>query len=170
MREPDWSAAYAKCPWMRLAHQYDGLSELNDRGELHPTVRLFFVHTRFPRSQITKRTSWCAAFACTVLARAGLEHPNSAKAYDFLDSPHFVRLRAPVLGALLVFDRTPDNDRDQAGHVAFCDSERLSPLLDVACLGGNQGNAVCTRRRTLEHLLAALWPRGQPLPPGAVLA
>jgi len=159
------------CPWLRIAHRWDGLRELDDTGELNPVVREFFRVTRFPRELVNKKTSWCAAFVCTVLELAGVPHPRSARARDFLASPHFVHLRAPVLGCVLVFERTVGGVVSETyGHVGFCDRAPLSAAqLDVVCFGGNQDNAACARRKKLEHLIASLWPKGWPLPPGAVL-
>lgn len=167
------SGAADFAPWLRIAHRWDGLRELDDAGELNPTVREFFVVTRFPRELVNKKTSWCAAFACTVFEIAGVPHPHSARARDFLKSPHFVQLRAPVLGCVLVFERTQPGAlaNDAQGHVGFCDRALVSPhQLEVVCFGGNQDNAVCGRRKLLEHLIAPLWPKGYPLPPSAVLA
>lgn len=165
-------SSYELCPWLRVAHQYDGLRELTDAGELSDTVRDFFRSTRFPRELVNKRTAWCSAFACTCFELAGVKHPRSARARDFLDSPHFVRLKRPVRGALLVFERfVAGKVSDDAGHVGFCDRDLVSPhQLEVACYGGNQRNAACMERKKLQHLIATLWPKGWPLPPGAELA
>jgi len=164
--------SYELCPWLRIAHQYDGLRELTDAGELNDTVRDFFRSTRFPRELVDKRTPWCAAFACTCFELANVKHPRSARAKDFLDSPHFVKLRRPVRGAALVFERfVAGKLTEHAGHVTFCDRDPLSVhQVEVACFGGNQRNAACMERRKTEHLIATLWPKGWPLPPGAELA
>lgn len=166
------SASDEFCPWLRIAHRWDGLRELDDLGELNPVVREFFKVTRYPRELVNKRTSWCSAYACTVLELAGIPHPRSARARDFLSSPHFVALRAPVRGCVLVFERSVGGlVSDIYGHVGFCDRDLVSPSqLDVMCFAGNQDNAVCGRRKKLEHLIASLWPKGWPLPPGAELA
>jgi uncharacterized protein (TIGR02594 family) len=158
-------------PWLRIAHRWDGLAELDDAGELSPTVRDFFRVTRFPLELVNKRTSWCAAFACTVCELAGIPHPHSARARDFLDSPHFVKLRAPVLGCLLIFERAVGGTVSETyGHVGFCDRELLyAQQDDVMCFGGNQDNRACSRRKKRAGLIACLWPKGWPLPPGAQL-
>lgn len=160
------------CPWLRIAHRWDGLRELDDAGELSPTVREFFRATRYPRELVNKKTSWCSAYACTVFELAGVPHPRSARARDFLSSPHFVHLRAPVRGCVLVFEREVGGIvSDTYGHVGFCDRSLVSlHQQEVQCFGGNQDNAVCGRRKKLEHLIASLWPKGWPLPPGAELA
>jgi uncharacterized protein (TIGR02594 family) len=160
-------------PWLRIAHRYDGLRELLDDGQLSPTVRDFFRATKYPRELVTTKTPWCAAFACPVFEICGVPHPHSARARDFLKSPHFVALRAPVLGSLLVFERHQPGTlaSDTYGHVGFCARALVSPhQLEVQCFGGNQDNAACARRKKLEHLIASLWPKGHPLPPDAVLA
>lgn len=169
--EPSSSTADL-CPWLRIAHRWDGLRELDDAHELNPVVREFFRVTRFPRELVNKRTSWCAAFACTVLELAGVPHPRSARARDFLRSPHFVTLKHPVRGCVLVFEREVGGVvSDIYGHVGFCDRDLVSlTQLEVVCFGGNQDNAACARRKKLEHMIAPLWPKGWPLPPGAELA
>lgn len=165
------SGSHEFSPWLRIAHRYDGLRELDDSGELNPTVRDFFRNTRFPRELVTKSTAWCSAFVCTVFEISGVPHPHSARARDFLRSPLFVELRAPVLGCVLVFERTVGLTHDLYGHVAFCDRSLLSAQqLDVVCFGGNQDNAACARRKNLATLVASLWPKGYPMPPDAVLA
>lgn len=159
-------------PWLRIAHRWDGLRELDDAGELSPTVRQFFRATRFPRELVNKKTAWCAALVCTCFELLGIQHPRSARARDFLGSPHFVVLRAPVRGCVLVFERAVGGvASDLYGHVGFCDRDLVSASqTDVMCFGGNQDNAACARRKKLEHLIASLWPKGWPLPPGAELA
>ena len=159
-------------PWLSIAHRYDGLRELLQDGTLNPTVREFFRGTRFPVELVHEKTPWCAAFACTVFEISGVPHPRSARARDFLHSPHFVKLVSPVLGSLLVFERsTPGLASDRYGHVGFCDAALVSVhQLEVSCFGGNQANAACARRKKMEHLIAPLWPKGHPLPPAAVLA
>lgn len=171
--QPTSSSSTDFAPWLRIAHRWSGLRELlDDSGELNPTVREFFRATRFPSELVNKRTSWCAAFVCTVLELAGVAHPHSARARDFLASPHFVPLVAPVRGCVLVFERSVSGVvSDIYGHVAFCDRDLVSPTqAEVVAFGGNQDNAVCARRKKLEHLIAPLWPRGWALPPGAELA
>jgi uncharacterized protein (TIGR02594 family) len=159
------------CPWLRIAHRYDGLRELDDLGELNDTVRHFFKNTGYPWGLVTKKTPWCSAFACTVFQTLNIPHPRSARARDFVRSPHFVKLKRPVRGAVLVFERhVPGKPNDLHGHVTFCDRELVSPhQVEAYCFGGNQDNGACSRRQKLEHLIASLWPKGWPLPPGAEL-
>lgn len=155
-------------PWLGIAHRYDGLRELEPDGTLNPTVRDMFRNTRFPRELVNVKTAWCGAFACTVFEIAGVQHPHTARARDFIGSPLFVHLQFPVLGSLLVFERASGLQSDKTGHVTFCDRSLVSPSqLEVQCFGGNQDNAVCGRRKKLQHLIASLWPKGWPLPPDA---
>jgi uncharacterized protein (TIGR02594 family) len=158
-------------PWLRIAHRYDGLRELDDQGELAETVRHFFKNTSYPWGLVTKKTPWCSAFACTVFQTLGIPHPRSARARDFVRSPHFVKLKRPVRGAVCVFERrVAGRPNDQAAHVTFCDRDLVSvQQQELACFGGNQDNGACLRRQNLEGLIAALWPQGWPLPPGAEL-
>lgn len=166
------AGSYEHCPWLRIAHRYDGLRELEPDGSLNSTVRDFFKCTRYPRELVTVKTPWCSAFACTVFELCGVPHPFSARARDFLGSPHFVTLKHPVLGSLLVFERSvPGVASDKHGHVAFCDRALVTPTQpEVVAFGGNQDNAVCSRRKKVDHLIATLWPRGFELPPSAELA
>lgn len=162
-------ASYDLCPWLRIAHRYDGLRELDDAGNLSPTVRDFFRNTKYPRELVDKRTPWCAAFAATCFEVCNVPHPHSARARDYVDSPLFVHLRSPVRGAALVFER--GRPGALTGHIGFCDRDLVSPLqLEVACFGGNQDNGANMRRKKLAELIATLWPKGYPLPPGAVFA
>jgi uncharacterized protein (TIGR02594 family) len=154
-------------PWMRIAQRYEGLRERTDDGKLAQVVRDFFRFTRFPPHLVNERTSWCAAFACTVLEIAGLESPHSAKARHFLDWG--LPLARPVYGSILVFSRGP-LEIDERGHVGFCARELVLHAGDVACLAGNQDNAVCTRRKKLDRLLGVRWPKEWPLPDGAEVA
>jgi uncharacterized protein (TIGR02594 family) len=159
-------------PWLRVAHRYDGLRELDEAGELSPTVRAFFKNTSYPYGLVTKKTPWCAAFVCTVLQTVGVAHPRTARARDFLSSVHFLHIREPVIGALLVFDRKIAGGAAQTlhGHIGFCDRALLSSSQrDVMCFGGNQDNACCARRQPLDHLIGVLWPRGHDVHPSAVL-
>lgn len=157
-------------PWLRMAHRYDGLRELDEDGELNPTVRSFFRSTHYPMELVTKRTPWCSAFACTVFELCHVPHPHSARARDWLASPLFIHLREPVLGAVLVFDRQVTGTDTLHGHIGFCDRALVSShQTDVQCFAGNQSNAVCGRRQNLAHLIGVLWPAGYPVHPAAVL-
>jgi uncharacterized protein (TIGR02594 family) len=151
-------------PWLRTAKRFNGLREIDDQGELSPAVTEFFLCTRFPPALVNKRTPWCAAFVCAVLEQHGIAHPRSARARDFLGWGQ--ELLYPVPGAVLVFER---GQMGKQGHVAFCDLELATwNQSTVRVLGGNQDNAVCSRRYEVENLLSARWPVGWPLPPGAV--
>jgi uncharacterized protein (TIGR02594 family) len=70
-----------------------------------------------------------------------------------------VRLSAPALGAIMVYDRKG------GGHVALYVGETAT---DWLLLGGNQGNKVSIMRRSkaLGDPIAIRWPRSVPLPRG----
>lgn len=153
-------------PWMRVAGKMVGLRELIG-GELNPEVRRFFTHTKFPMHLVNSRTSWCAAWASTVLDLAQVESPHTASARAFL---HYgVPLAQPVYGALLIFSRgTGSKDDETKGHVGFC-PEILHDhhATQVLCLAGNQRNRICSIPQAKSRLLGVRWPPNLPLPPTA---
>jgi len=149
--------------WMPIARGYLGLPERLGDG-LNPEISTFFSCTRFPRDQITIDTSWCSAFACTVMQRAGLPHPHSAAARHWI--PWGRALLLPVYGAVLIFARGVDQTR---GHVGFSAQLLFHPdAREVSCLAGNQRNKVCIASHPMHTLLGVRWPVGVPLPPDAV--
>lgn len=155
-------------PWMRVAGKMVGLRELIG-GELNPEVRRFFNHTKYPMHLVNKRTSWCGAWASTVLDLAQIESPHTASARAFL---HYgVALAQPVYGSIMVFSRgTGAADDETKGHVGFCSEALHDPTAtQVMCLAGNQHNKVCSIPQTKSRLLGVRWPPNLPLPPTAAL-
>lgn len=158
MTAPPKPSPPASAPWMRTALGYVGVRELV-RGKLNPRVRQMFAHTRFPESLINAQTSWCAAYACTVLEQSGYASPHSARARDFL--VYGSEIKRPVYGAIAVFSRGLD-PRDGKGHVGFVVDADGPELL---ILGGNQANCVCIRQRPFGQLIGLRWPvAAQPEP------
>jgi uncharacterized protein (TIGR02594 family) len=159
--ERDLSAA----PWMRMAFAHEGLEEIDAQGELADAVRAFFSHTRFPLALVNRRTSWCAAYACTVLESAGIRSPKSARARDFL--AWGMPLTRPIFGAVLIFERPTFVGvsvlPEWRAHVGFCSSHPTRDAINVACFGGNQGNRVCEVPKPVKALLGVRWPPGYPV-------
>lgn len=144
---------------MDLAHALVGVRERIAGGALNPIVRTLFAHTRFPPSMVSVSTSWCAAFACAMLERAGYDSPHSARARDFLRWGG--ALVQPRYGAIMVFSR---GDSAELGHVGFY--ERMTEQGGVLVLGGNQANSVGTAVYPPERVLGMRWPLLPPRPVG----
>lgn len=147
---------YNAAPWMRVAHGHLGLHELTDAGELNPVVRGFFDHTNFPPALITKRTAWCAAFACTCLEEVQIVSPHSAGARHFETWGY--ALQRPVWGCIAVFRRGPDRTKRRGSpkrHVGFVDTVGRGEAL---IFGGNQDNRAKLKPYPLADLVALRWP------------
>lgn len=147
---------YSAAPWMRVAHSYLGLHELTDAGELNPTVRGFFTHTKFPPALITKRTAWCAALVCACLEEVEIVSPRSAGARHFETWGY--TLERPLWGCIAVFRRGSDATKRRGSpkrHVGFVDS---SGPKDALIFGGNQDNRVKLKPYPWADLVALRWP------------
>ncbi len=95
-------------------------------------------------------TPWCAAFAGSVLAKAGLKHTGSLMARSYMRWG--VALDEPRPGAIAVLTRGSD---PFAGHVGFFVGSAENRIF---LLGGNQGNAVGIEAFDASRLLGYRWP------------
>lgn len=159
MRESTPTAAAREPRWITYARSFIGERELVD-GKLSKFVRDCLLKTRFAVSRITDKTPWCAAFVTRILESVGITSARSARARDYL--AWGVPLHAPVPGAICVFRRGPD-----AGHVGFAMDYQRNGFVPI--LGGNQSNMVCVQKKRTLDLLGVRWPKGEPLPPDAVI-
>lgn len=139
-------------PWFSLALQFLGTTELLGDKTLNPVVRGFFAHTKFPPTLINTKTSWCAAFACSMLEQSSIRSPRSAAAIDF--ERWGVEQERPELGAICVFQRS-DESNPRARHVGFYAGAAGDRMM---LLGGNQKNQVCIEFKQRGSFLTARWP------------
>lgn len=94
-------------------------------------------------------TSWCSAFACWCLEKAGYASTNNLAARSWL---RYGKKVTPKLGAIMVFKRGTSNWQ---GHVGFYVGETATKY---KILGGNQGNSVSIREIPKSSFLDARWP------------
>lgn len=118
---------------VRVAEQYDGLSERRDRG----TLVNFFAES-LDVDLDPRRTAWCAAFVNSVLAQAGKPTSGSMESTSFL---HWgTAVKTPEQGDIVVVKGA---SRRSPTHVGFyVGSAIVNGRRYVKLLGGNQSNMV----------------------------
>lgn len=101
----------------------------------NPEVMKYFHETGFSEIK-SDEISWCSAFACWCNMKAGMSHPKSLVARDWLSWGDEVF--EPKLGDITVFWR--NDPKGWQGHVGRFIRQNGSRIW---VLGGNQSNKVC---------------------------
>lgn len=101
----------------------------------NPKVLALFDELGFDGSALKDETSWCAAFANTILKRAGKPYQKKLNARSFLDLGD--QVFTPIPGDIVVLWR--ESRKSWKGHVGFYINESENYIY---ILGGNQGNQV----------------------------
>jgi uncharacterized protein (TIGR02594 family) len=105
-------------------------------------------------------TPWCGVFAAACMQEAGIAPPPIAvRAKAWAEWGSRLRIDRLAPGAVLVFQR------DGGGHVGFYVGEDATAY---HVLGGNQGDCVSITRIAKLRLIAARWPKGEPVIGGPV--
>lgn len=105
-------------------------------GATHnPKVMKYFKDCGFPTVK-DDETSWCSAFVCWCIQKAGMKHSGSLAARSWMNwgEPVF----DPQVGDIAVFWR--NDPKGWQGHVGFFVRQNGDR---VFVLGGNQSNQVC---------------------------
>lgn len=136
--------------WYREAHALIGLREAVGKQNNPEVVKLYAEagHSGIKQDSV----SWCAAFVCAMLERAGVSSPKTLLARDFLKWGKEVS--APKPGDIVVFWRGKPNSWQ--GHVGFYVRETKTY---VYCLGGNQSDSVSIARYPKSRVLGYRRPR-----------
>lgn len=137
--------------WMREANSQIGLRELPG-SEHEQRVLEFFREAGHPGIK-DDETAWCAAFANSMLYRAGIRGTGMLTARSFLEWGE--PLEDPIEGCIVVLKR---GTSAWQGHVGFFVRKTDSY---VWLLGGNQSNSVSIARYPLSSLLGYRWPSTQ---------
>ncbi len=134
--------------WMDIAWKQEGQKEVSG-AVANPEIVAYFREAGHPEVH-SDEVSWCAAFACACLERAGIKSPRTLLAREFLS------FGTPVdtarVGAIAVFSRPPGAVH---GHVGFVAGETADAIV---LLGGNQADAVSIIHMPKERLLGYRWP------------
>lgn len=112
-----------------------------------PRIVLYAAHTTLKAT--SDEVAWCSSFANFSTDIACFPGTHSAAARSWLDWG--VKLDAPILGCIVVFERK-DAANPNAAHVAICDHPDISNGI-IRVVGGNQGNAVSIARYPVAKVL-----------------
>ena len=136
--------------WVTEGKRYIGTREIP--GVQHePRILLWWKAIK--RGGIkTDEVPWCAAFVGAMLESVGVTSSRFESAKSYLQWG--VRLAAPTLGCIVVFDRAG------GGHVGFVVGKDDRGRLMV--LGGNQGNAVTIAPFDMSRVAGYRWPAPGP--------
>ena len=162
MAEPD--ATLGDEPhWLTVARRYLGLREVPGARD-HPQIVSWWSDINAGWFD-DDETPWCGAFVGGVLAEAGLPVlvSDGARARAWEDWGQ--GLDVPAVGAIVTFFR--GGLEAGSGHVAFVVGRSRAGR--VACLGGNQDDAVTIaeydeRRASSWGVTSYRWPENHPLP------
>jgi len=113
--------------------QYDVTEWAGDKH--NPDVMKYFTECGFPTIK-DDETSWCSAFMCWCVQKAGMKHTGSLAARSWLNWGE--KVFDPQPGDIAVFWR--NEPRGWQGHVGFFVRQSGDR---VWTLGGNQSNKVC---------------------------
>lgn len=111
-----------------------GVTEVAGAAD-NPKVIELFNELGFDGKKLKDETAWCAAFANTMLKRAGCVFQKTLNARSFLDLDG--ETKEPKLGDIVVLWR--ESAESWKGHVGFYVNETES---HINILGGNQSNRV----------------------------
>jgi uncharacterized protein (TIGR02594 family) len=123
----------------------------------NPDIMLYFERAGHTWVN-SEATPWCSAFMCYVFSEAGLEHPGSLRARNWLRTTSVLDAsqRGEIFdtndfipGDLVVLWR--ENRDSNKGHVGLFVS---ADDKYVYLLGGNQNNSVCVKRYFRFRVLA----------------
>lgn len=92
---------------------------------------------------------WCGGAMALWMSACLIQYPKTYyRARSWLDWG--AALADPCVGAVLIFDRPG------GAHVTLCEGRTITG--DLACLGGNQGDAVKVSRFDRKRLIGTRWP------------
>lgn len=138
--------------WLRTANSFNGLREVP--GPKHNKTILGWLE-KLNAWWRDDETPWCGVFVAHCIHEAALPIPKYyMRAKAWADYGSLLRRDRLAPGAILVFDRAG------GGHVGFYVGEDAGHYF---VLGGNQGNAVSVMKLGKTRLLAARWPKGEPV-------
>lgn len=143
-------------PWWNAALHEIGTREVGDNGG--PAIRRYCALAHCGQ----EGDPWCAIFVNAMLESVGIDGTKSASSQSFANSPEFVKLAAPCLGAITVFWRG-SGPHSGIGHAC----EYRGELGDMVYgLGGNEGDMVqiepFPKHSARFGLVGHFWPKHGP--------
>jgi len=136
----------SETPWLDLARSYIGQKEIAGNAD-NEWIEDCFNFTSYGHADHDE-VPWCAAFICRCLSESSYKHTHSALAASYKSYGEACDLKP---GAIIVFRWAAGNR-----HVTFLDHVIDSKY--VACLGGNQNNAVKISNYERKYIEAVRWP------------
>lgn len=133
--------------WYTIALDELGTSEVYGKKN---NPRIVEYHQATTLKAEDDETSWCSAFVCWCLEKAGVKSTKSAAARSYLSWGK--ELEYPVEGCIVVLKR---GNSSWQGHVGFFVREDRDT---VSLLGGNQGDTVSIAKFSKSKLLGYRWP------------
>lgn len=119
-------------PWMAIAEQEKGVSEIPGAGNNPRVLEYLRSTTNLTKTAVSKdETPWCSAFVNWCLQQAGYDRTKNALARSWLAWGRAIA--TPRRGCIVVFQR-----EKKFGHVGFYLEETET---EIKVLGGNQQNA-----------------------------
>jgi len=149
-------------PWFSVATRFKGITEVHGSVD-EPKILEMYRLAGHPEIQHDE-TPWCAAFVGACLRLSGYAGSDSLLARSYRKFGEDLK-QQPRRGCIVVLWR--GDPKADTGHVAFYDHDEDD---HVVLLGGNQGDAVSTRRFPKSQVLAYRWPvETAPLPTNTTL-
>lgn len=152
--------------WLKLAiKEMDaGISEIAGPGD---DPRIVQYHSTTTLDATDDEVPWCSSFVNWCVERAGFAPTRSAMARSWLEWG--IQLDPPAYGSIVIISRGGGEQPgpkviNAPGHVGFYVGH--SRPLELAILGGNQGDAVSIHHYPQSRVLGFRWavpPRPDPL-------
>jgi uncharacterized protein (TIGR02594 family) len=118
--------------WFIAAQKELGVRELpENRG---PAIRRYIEMAHCGH----EGDAWCAIFLNAMLESVGIKGTRSASSQSFRNTPDFVKITGPALGAIVVYWRI--SRVSGLGHVGFYNGEDSHGFIET--LGGNESDMV----------------------------
>ena len=114
-------------PWMPIALSQLGINETHNTAITNGYHAIGARQTKWD----SRSVPWCASFVGWVLNKAGLKHPITARARDYIDFGKKLGKEKIPYGAIMVMKIGSGN------HVCFCHEDKGT---SVVMLGGNQSS------------------------------
>ena len=137
--------------WMDIAKEEIGTKEIKGKDH-NPKIIEYHSYTKLKST--SDEVSWCSAFACFCVEKAGFRSPKSAMARQWLAWGNPVD--NPFYGCVVVLWRNDINS--WTGHVGFYVKEDEKYIY---VLGGNQNDEVNIKPYKKVQLLGYRWPKTQ---------
>jgi len=138
--------------WLKTALTYIGTKEI--KGRKHNPVILGWWKKIKVNWVKTDEVPNCAAFIGNCFEEVGIRSTRSGRAQSYAKSPHFKKIKAPVVGCVVVFERGAKGSGK--GHVIFgMGRDKRGRIVGV---GANHSDTTSIKPFKTSRVIGYYWP------------